>query len=155
MDLNKTVVDIQRAENIAEIPTDDDIKAWVRPVVEHQKCPASISVRIVHEDEIKTLNSQYRNRPEATNVLSFPCDLKDESGLRLLGDIIVCAEIVNREAREQQKTPLHHWAHMIIHGLLHLFGYDHIEEHQAEAMEKLEVSLLHQVGIPDPYAESI
>jgi probable rRNA maturation factor len=147
-------VDIQRSELTGAAPSDAEISRWAQLVLERQDCPSSVSVRIVDEVEITELNSQYRNRNQATNVLSFPCDLTDESGVRLLGDIIACEPVITREAREQGKTSHDHWAHIIVHGLLHLIGYDHIEDQQAEQMEDLEVKLLGALEIANPYAES-
>lgn len=151
MDPDEPCVDIQRSEKIGSVPSDDEITCWVKLVLRHQRCSASVSVRLVDEVEITSLNTQYRERNEPTNVLSFPCDLSDESGMRILGDIVVCEPVVTREALEQGKNPSDHWAHIIIHGLLHLLGFDHIENQQAEEMEGLEVSLLREMDVCDPY----
>jgi probable rRNA maturation factor len=147
-------VDIQRSDKIGPVPSDDEITRWVNLVLQHQRCSASVSIRCVDEVEITLLNHQYRELNEPTNVLSFPCDLSDESGLRILGDIVVCEPVVTREALQQGKHPGDHWAHVIIHGLLHLLGFDHIESQQAEEMECLEVSLLREMDVSNPYSES-
>jgi probable rRNA maturation factor len=148
-------VDIQYGENIESVPSDDEVTGWVRLVLQHQRCSASVSVRFVDEGEITSLNNQYRKHKESTNVLSFPCDLSDECGMRILGDIVVCEPVVNREALEQGKNQRAHWAHIVIHGLLHLLGFDHIDGQQAEEMECLEVSLLREIKVGNPYLESV
>ena len=155
MDPDETSVDIQRSEALGPVPSDDEIASWVNLVLQHQHCSASVSVRLVDEVEITQLNSQYRELSEPTNVLSFPCDLSDEAGMRILGDIVVCEPVVTREALEQGKNTGDHWAHMVIHGLLHLLGFDHIDSQQAEEMECLEVSLLREINVGNPYLESV
>lgn len=152
---DESCVDIQRSEKVGSAPTDGDIVYWVKLVLQHQHCSASVSIRFVDEVEITILNNQYRKLNKPTNVLSFPCELSDESGLRILGDIIVCEPVVTREALEQEKNLSDHWAHIITHGLLHLLGFDHIEDQRAEQMEDLEVNLLSEMGISNPYAESV
>lgn len=116
----------------------------------HSK-PAEISLRLVDEDEGYTLNSQYRQKKYATNVLSFSTDFPAEVTSPLLGDLVLCASVVQREAKEQKKTLRHHYAHLTIHGVLHLLGYDHETEQDAEQMETLERKILASLGIPDPY----
>ncbi|SFW98686.1 rRNA maturation RNase YbeY [Marinospirillum alkaliphilum] len=119
---------------------------------------AEVTIRIVDDAESRQLNHDYRGKDKPTNVLSFPfespIDLPPEAELSLLGDLVICLPQVLREATEQGKPPLHHWAHLVIHGMLHLQGFDHEQEHQAEVMERLEVALLQQLGIPDPYADN-
>src|SRR5699024_9731179 len=110
-----------------------------------------LSVRIVDAAESARLNGYYRNRDHATNVLSFPADA-NVPGLRLLGDLAICAAVVEREACEQGKAPAAHWTHMIVHGVLHLLGFDHIEEAEAERMEALERRIMAELGYDDPYA---
>ena len=104
-------------------------------------------------DEGQSLNHTYRGKDYATNVLSFPADLPPELDLPLLGDLVVCAPVVAREATEQHKQLNAHWAHMVIHGCLHLLGYDHIDDAEADEMEALERELLAQLGIADPYLD--
>ena len=106
---------------------------------------------MVDTEEMATLNRAYRGKEGPTNVLSFPYDLPPEAGLALLGDIVICAPVVAREAREQGKTLDAHWAHMTVHGALHLLGYDHIDEHEAAAMEALETDILARLDYPCPY----
>jgi probable rRNA maturation factor len=112
-------------------------------------------VYIVDETESQELNFQYRKKNKPTNVLSFPADIPDEVGVPLLGDLVVCAPVVEREAKEQGKTLEAHWAHMLVHGTLHLLGYDHIEDDEANVMEALETRLITQLKFPAPYAETI
>jgi probable rRNA maturation factor len=110
-----------------------------------------VSVRIVDTEEGQALNLQYRGRDYATNVLSFPVELPPGVNLPLIGDLVICAPVVAREAAEQGKKPADHWAHLTIHGTLHLLGYDHIDEAEAETMEALETRVLAGLGIADPY----
>ncbi len=113
--------------------------------------PVAVSVRMMGEDEMSGLNASYRGKSGATNVLSFPADEADESGVRLLGDIAICTDVVAREADEQKKPLSSHCAHMVVHGLLHLAGHDHEEENEAVEMERLETELLAMLGFADPY----
>ena len=110
-----------------------------------------VTVRLVENSEMCELNREYRGKDSPTNVLSFPCDwdLPDEP--RLLGDIVIAVQVVNEEAKTQKKKMEAHWAHIVIHGLLHLLGYDHIDENDAEIMETLEKRILAELGYPDPY----
>jgi probable rRNA maturation factor len=116
---------------------------------------AAIAIRLVDEPESQALNSQYRGKDKPTNILSFPFELPEglpaEAADAMLGDLVICAPIVQQEAKQQQKPIMDHWAHLVMHGALHLLGYDHIEEQEAEQMEALERQLLEQLGIPDPY----
>lgn len=114
----------------------------------------AVSIRLVDIDEARELNRSYRGRDYATNVLSFPAQLPVDSGLRFLGDIALCATVVAREAAEQSKPLRHHYAHLCIHGILHLLGYDHENEAEAARMEALEVRALAGLGIGDPYESS-
>ena len=111
-----------------------------------------LSIRIVDIAEGRALNRDYRGKDYATNVLSFPAELPPGVSLPLIGDLAICAPVVAREAAEQGKDPRDHWAHMTVHGVLHLLGYDHIQDSEAEAMEALETRILAGLGIADPYA---
>ncbi|NII11459.1 rRNA maturation RNase YbeY [Oleiagrimonas sp. C23AA] len=112
---------------------------------------AELSIRLVDADEGRELNATYRGKDYATNVLSFPAELPPGVELPLLGDLAICAPVMQREAREQHKADRAHWAHLTVHGTLHLLGYDHIEEAEAEQMEALETRILAGLGIDDPY----
>ena len=112
-----------------------------------------LCIRIVDHEEGLALNQQYRGRSYATNVLSFTCDLPatPDRAVQFLGDIVLCRDVVEQEAAEQQKCLIAHWAHLMVHGLLHLLGYDHIESADAAEMEAIEISILAALGWPDPY----
>ncbi|MBV1960310.1 MAG: rRNA maturation RNase YbeY [Oleibacter sp.] len=112
-----------------------------------------LTVRLVSEEESQTLNHEYRGKEKPTNVLSFPFDAPPEVPIELLGDLIICIDVVEREADEQNKTTEAHWAHMVVHGCLHLLGYDHIKDDEAEEMEALERTILASLGYSDPYLE--
>ncbi|MBD8899273.1 rRNA maturation RNase YbeY [Rhodanobacter sp. DHG33] len=114
--------------------------------------PAELAIRIVGTREGRSLNRDYRDKDYATNVLSFAAELPPGVNLPLIGDLAICAPVVAREAKEQGKLSNHHWAHMTVHGVLHLLGYDHIEDGEAEVMEALETRILAKLGIDDPYA---
>jgi len=149
------IIDYQLASDFSPVPTEQDIQVWADAVLTHQAlAEQEFTVRIVNTDEGQTLNREYRQKDYATNVLSFPFEAPPGVELNFLGDLVVCAEVVAKEAAEQHKAPMHHWAHMIIHGLLHLLGYDHIESEEAEEMEAIEVFILKQLGIDDPYQDS-
>ena len=112
-----------------------------------------ITVRFVNNDESQQLNNDYRGKDKPTNVLSFPFECPPEVPLDLLGDLVICVPVIAREAEEQQKPIAHHYAHMIVHGTLHLLGYDHIEDAEAEEMEGLEIAILAKLAIDDPYQD--
>jgi len=112
------------------------------------------SVQIVSKDEMRELNSTWRGRNRPTNVLSFPMQSPEEVDLKIIGDLALCADVINTEARQQHKSAQAHWAHMVVHGMLHLQGYDHIDEHQADEMETLEIRILDQLGFDNPYLEN-
>ncbi|KAA0444678.1 MAG: rRNA maturation RNase YbeY [Candidatus Thioglobus sp.] len=108
-------------------------------------------IRLVNISEIRSLNKTYRHKNQATNVLSFPSELPKEITEIIFGDVVVCVEVVRKEAKAQGKTFENHLLHICIHGTLHLFGYDHIEESDAQKMENLEIKILHKLGIKNPY----
>jgi len=116
---------------------------------------AVASMMVTTEAEIQQLNKQYRNKDKATNVLSFPMQLPEEIDTHFLGDIALCASVIKQEAKQQKKPELSHWAHMVVHGMLHLQGYDHIDDAEADEMEKLEVNILNKLGFDDPYKQPI
>ncbi len=112
---------------------------------------AEVFIRIVDEAGSAELNQTYRHKPGPTNVLSFPCETPPGVPNPLLGDLVICAPVVEREAREQDKPAEAHWAHLVVHGVLHLRGYDHIEDDDAERMEAVEIDILARLGYPNPY----
>ena len=137
-------VHIQRLVPPAGIPSAASLRGWAEAARGRKK--GEITLRIVDADEGQSLNHNWRGKDYATNVLSFPMQ---EPGY--LGDIVICAEVVAREAVEQGKVPRAHWAHMVVHGVLHLMGHDHIADDEAEKMESLERKLLSKLGFTDPY----
>ena len=134
-------------------PDEDDIRRWVEAVLaaEARAADVELTVRIVDEAEMAELNARYRHKTGPTNILSFPFEAPPGVELNLLGDLVVAAAVVQREAREQGKTETAHWAHMIVHGTLHLLGYDHSQPAEAEDMEAREIRILHQLGYSNPY----
>ena len=152
-------VDVEFATEDDSAPGSDEIAVWVNRAVEAsgRDAQVEISVRVVDAREMQQLNSEYRDQDRPTNVLSFPAGGID--GLpadvpRPLGDIVVCAVVVNKEAEQQDKSVANHWAHMMIHGTLHLLGFDHESDSDAVAMEGLETRILSDYGIASPYGES-
>ena len=152
-------VDVQFAVDDESIPTADDIAIWVNRAINAagRSGKREVSVRVVGADEMQQLNSEFREQDKPTNVLSFPAGdltgLPDEAE-RPLGDIVVCAAVVAAEAEQQEKTQSDHWAHMIVHGTLHLLGFDHENDSDAAAMESLEIRIMTDHGIASPYGES-
>lgn len=144
-------LDLQVACNAANLPTEQDFRLWATAALQGLRDAAELSIRLIDETESAELNMQYRQKNGPTNVLSFPADLPPELELPLLGDLAICKQVVEREADEQHKTCLDHWAHMVIHGTLHLLGYDHFDDDEAEEMETLEIALLKTLNISNPY----
>ncbi len=144
-------LDIDDVSGAADAPAPALLERWVGAALAGHRDEAELSLRIVDSAEITELNRHYRGGDYATNVLSFPADLPDELELPHLGDIVVCAEVVAREAVEQCKPLDAHWAHMLVHGTLHLLGYDHIDDAEADEMEARERTILAGLGYPDPY----
>lgn len=112
-----------------------------------------VSIRIIDTDESATLNETWRHKQGPTNILSFPFEGFQGTGINLLGDLAICAPLVRQEAHQQHKTEEAHWAHLTVHGVLHLRGYDHLEQAEAEHMENLEIHILESLGYPNPYLQ--
>ena len=145
-------LDLQLAvEDENGLPTFDDIHLWLNSAVAKFQPQAEVTVRLVDEQESHQLNFDYRGKDKPTNVLSFPFEAPPGIEMDLLGDLIICRQVVEREAIEQQKPLMAHWAHMVVHGSLHLLGYDHIEDDEAEEMESLETEIMQEMGFLDPY----
>jgi probable rRNA maturation factor len=146
------IVDIQTASS-EPVPSEGDIRHWILAALNGRSTQSDveISVRLVDVDEMSQLNETYRGKKGPTNVLSFPADLPPELELPLLGDIVICAPVVAAEAVEQGKSANAHWAHMTVHGTLHLLGYDHVQEEDAVSMEALESIILSQMDYDCPY----
>ena len=140
---------VQYACNQAGLPSRPQIRAWVRAALDvDEKRGGQITIRFVEPEEGQSLNSDYRGKDYATNVLSFPYEVEPV----VAGDLVICAAVVEREAAEQEKTLEAHYAHLIVHGILHLQGYDHeIGENEALLMENKERTILAQLGFSDPY----
>lgn len=152
---------VQRASRRRDLPSDALLRRWARAALLHDDAAGSgkqeLTLRIVNDAESQALNRDYRGKDKPTNVLSFPFeapDFADAIGVsnHYLGDLAICAGVVAKEAAEQGKPLNHHWAHMVVHGVLHLLGYDHIKSAEAEQMEALERTILASLKIPDPYA---
>jgi len=142
------------------IPSTENLVGWAKAALEND--PAQLCIRIVDRDEMQSLNDRYAGKAYATNVLSFPMQNSDTEiiegfpdtlTMKSLGDIAICAPVVLEEAEEQGKLPGAHWAHMVVHGVLHLRGFDHQLEDQAQAMESKETGILSELGFPNPYAD--
>lgn len=142
---------IQRESEAQNIPSDSLLKTWCICALDEKQKHADITIRISDKAEIQTLNKVYRHKDYATNVLSFPSTVPEFCNINELGDIVICAEVVTEEAQTQSKNLEHHWAHMVVHGTLHLQGYDHVEDDEAEKMEALETKILIELGYSPPY----
>lgn len=151
-------LDLQIACEASNLPSEADFIRWVQAALAgaHYQVaadlPTELTIRLVDTEESHKLNRDYRGMDKPTNVLSFPFDGPEGIPLALLGDLVICVPVVVQEAKEQHKTEPAHWAHMVVHGTLHLLGFDHIEEADAEQMEALEVVILASLGYADPYA---
>ena len=145
-------LDLQIASDAATLPSEAQFRAWCEIALRQRTADSELTIRLVDEAEGRELNHTWRHKDYATNVLSFPADVPDELlDIPLLGDLVICVPVVEREAAEQRKTATQHWAHLLVHGLLHLQGYDHITDDEAETMEAMETRILATLGFPDPY----
>ncbi|MBT2969847.1 MAG: rRNA maturation RNase YbeY [Candidatus Thiodiazotropha sp. (ex Ctena orbiculata)] len=150
--MESLVLEVQRVtESSVEIPADEDFRRWVEAALPRNSEPVELVIRLVDEAESRQLNRDYRGKDGPTNVLSFPFEAPPQVPLPLLGDLVICVQVVVREATEQGKEPRAHWAHMVIHGVLHLLGYDHQEGAQAQRMESEEREILRGLDFSDPY----
>jgi len=146
-------LDIQTIFVSSGQPNQEQFQLWVDAALDDITQDTEVLIRIVDEQESAELNEQYRNKRGATNILSFPFEAPDIAGIEsdLLGDLVICAPVLEREAREQNKTLADHWAHIVVHGVLHLLGYDHINDEDAEIMEHKETVILQKLNINNPY----
>lgn len=149
--INITVQNVIQKKGQFNTPSDEQFAVWANAANTGLTEQVELTIRIVDEVESASLNEQYRKKKSATNVLAFPFEVEKNVGLTLLGDLVICANIVANEARLQAKSEMEHWAHMVIHGVLHLQGYDHINTEQAEKMENLEIQILTILGYSNPY----
>jgi len=140
--------------NTEGLPSEADFQRWVDGVIPSFQQEAELTIRLVDEAESHELNMTYRGKDRPTNVLSFPFECPPEiDDFPLLGDLVICRQVVEQEATEQKKTTEEHWAHMVVHGCLHLLGYDHIDDAEAEEMEALEVELMAAMNYANPYQD--
>ena len=152
------IITLQIIDTQAWVPEKALIQQWITTSLQGRMKSAELCIRIVDKKEITALNRDYRHQNKPTNVLAFnytdgePIHIPD-TDIPYLGDIVICAAILSEEAIEQSKTPTAHWAHLCIHGLLHLLGYDHMNAQEAHTMESLEIKLLQQLNFPNPYEE--
>lgn len=150
--MNTVILDLQIAcEDTAGLPSENDFQTWLEAVLPQFQEESEVTIRLVDIPESHELNMTYRGMDKPTNVLSFPFEAPTGMEMPLLGDLIICRQVVEKEAKEQEKELLAHWAHMVIHGSLHLLGYDHIVDEEAEEMESIETEIMQGLGYPDPY----
>ncbi|MDF2784004.1 MAG: metal-binding heat shock protein [Pantoea eucrina] len=150
--MSTVVLDLQQACAKAHgLPEETAFQRWLEAAVTPFQPESEVTIRLVDEAESHELNLTYRGKDKPTNVLSFPFEAPPGIELPLLGDLIICRQVVEQEAAEQGKSTEAHWAHMVVHGTLHLLGYDHIEDSEAEEMEALETEIMLALGYPDPY----
>lgn len=148
-------LDLQVASSASNLPSHADFLAWCSLALRQRSNPSELTIRLVDAEEGLELNSTWRGKDYPTNVLSFAADIPDGLlDIPLLGDLVICVPVVAQEAAEQHKELAAHWAHLVIHGCLHLLGYDHIDETEAEEMESLERQLLAEIGHPNPYCDN-
>ncbi len=147
-------INVEYVSNASELPAEAMIAHWAQAALEGHERYVEVGVRIVDESEIIELNQRFRKRAEPTNVLSFPFEDPPGTQTDVLGDVVVCAPIVSSQAQTEGKPLSAHWAHMIVHGIMHLRGYDHESPEEANAMEHMETRILEGLGFPDPYASS-
>ncbi|AEY00998.1 hypothetical protein GU3_06210 [Oceanimonas sp. GK1] len=147
-------LDLQLAcDEAPGLPAEQDVERWLAAALEGERDEAEVTVRLVDEAESQALNRDYRGKDNPTNVLSFPFEAPPGVALPLLGDLVICRQVVEREAAEQNKPLQAHWAHMVVHGCLHLLGFDHIKDDEAEAMEAREIAILAGLGMDNPYQD--
>ncbi|MWN04742.1 rRNA maturation RNase YbeY [Gilliamella sp. Pas-s95] len=150
--MSAIILDLQIAtEDNQNLPAEAQILQWLEVILPQFVDNAELTIRIVDEQESQQLNNTYRHKDKPTNVLSFPFEAPIEIDVPLLGDLIICKQVVEAEAKQQHKSLTSHWAHMIVHGCLHLLGYDHILDDEAEEMENIEIDIMQQLGFEDPY----
>jgi probable rRNA maturation factor len=155
--LMQAELEVQRASTSDSLPDDEQFQLWVEAALAGKPEKFTLAIRVVDETEAHRFNLKFRDKDYATNVLSFPGELPgglpEEIRQAQLGDLLICAPVVAREAKEQCRSEVDHWAHLTIHGVLHLLGYDHEQQSEAVLMEALETEILANLGISDPYQD--
>ena len=148
-------IDIQKVDESDLKIQDSELIKWAKTPLEHFDETGELTLRICSKDEIHQLNHTYRHKNKATNVLAFPTEVPENIPLdfKFWGDVIICPDVINDEAKEMNKNLTAHWAHIIIHGVLHLMGYDHIKDDDAKEMQDIEVEILRQFNIDNPYSD--
>lgn len=146
-------LEIQNATQQQAIPSEDSFIQWCKAALRQERAQVELVIRLVDAAESQQLNREYRGKDRPTNVLSFPAATPAVVQSNLLGDLVICAPVVLREAQEQGKSSEAHWAHMVVHGVLHLLGYDHQEEGAADVMERMEQEIMANIGFNNPYEE--
>ncbi|MCL1077308.1 rRNA maturation RNase YbeY [Parashewanella spongiae] len=149
----KLELDLQIATDENLLPTQAEFELWAHTALKPHIDNAELTIRLVDEPESQQLNNDYRGKNKPTNVLSFPFEVPEGIELPLLGDLVICVHVVKVEAQQQNKPLKAHWAHMVVHGCLHLLGYDHIDDGEAVEMESLETQLIESLGFDNPYKE--
>jgi len=147
-------IEVQIATTAKTLPHPNQIKEWASVALWERASKAEITIRLVDEAESAALNLQYRKKNGPTNVLSFPYTIFPNMDIEILGDIVICAPVVAKEAELNNKSLLGHWAHMTVHGILHLIGFNHIANEDALEMEGLETDILVKLGFPPPYGDT-
>ncbi len=147
----KLDLEVQHITGVADVPSQEILEQWSLAALRQEREQVELVIRLVDVAEIQELNQEYRGKDRPTNILTFPSYLPKVVDSSLLGDIVICVPLVLSEAAEQGKPPQVHWAHMVVHGVLHLLGYDHQEEAEAVVMEQLERKVLACLNIQDPY----
>ena len=143
-------IDLQNDASLERIPSPRQFESWVTSSLQEKYADIEQTIRIVDESESRELNHRYRQVDKPTNVLAFPAE-PEHLDYACLGDLIICAPLVEREAEAQGKETLAHWAHLVVHGMLHLQGFDHDDEGAAARMEALEIKILDTLGYTNPY----
>lgn len=149
--MSGSTIGIQYAVELPGLPERDALRRWARAALAGAERNGSLAIRIVDEAESAAMNREWRGKLGPTNVLSFNAVIPPGLGIAELGDVVICAPVVAREAAQQRKAPAAHWAHMVVHGVLHLLGHDHGDESDALRMEALETEILASLGFSDPY----
>ena len=146
------IVELSVSDDVNEevLPSEENFQHWTQASYAGDD-EIVVSFQIVSSDEMQNLNKAYRGKDKSTNVLSFPMELPEEVGINVLGDLALCDEVIEAEAKQQSKTREAHWAHMIVHGMLHLQDYDHIEDDETEVMEAKEIEIMKNLGFENPY----